>query len=48
MKNLSIDIQKKSLCALAEASALAISDHSDTCLAAGIVYAGVSSSCPKH
>jgi hypothetical protein len=47
VEKLSVDIQKASLCALAEASAIAISGPSNKCLAGGIVYAATSS-CPKH
>ena len=42
-------IEEASLCALAEASAVAISIAPHTCLAGGIVYASAEHSvCPKH
>jgi hypothetical protein len=39
-------IVEKSLCAVAEAAALAISTP-DGCLAAGIVYGGAEATCPS-
>jgi hypothetical protein len=40
------EISKKTLCAVAEASALAIST-ADGCLGGGIVYGGVGATCPS-
>jgi acetaldehyde dehydrogenase (acetylating) len=44
--DLETEISSRTLCAVAEASALAIST-ADGCLSAGIVYGGVGSTCPS-
>jgi hypothetical protein len=44
--DLEAEISKKTLCAVAEASALAIST-ADGCLGGGIVYGGVGATCPS-
>lgn len=47
VQSLTADIESASLCALAEASATAISSGPNSCLAGGVVYAGAEDSlCP--
>jgi hypothetical protein len=46
LDELEVVIVEKSLCAVAEAAALAISTP-DGCLAAGVVYAGAEATCPS-
>jgi hypothetical protein len=46
LPDLEAEISSRALCAVAEASALAIST-ADGCLGAGIVYGGVVATCPS-
>jgi hypothetical protein len=44
--DLEAEISSRALCAVAQASALAIST-ADGCLSAGVVYGGVDATCPS-